>query len=125
MLSGTSPSDAPPCGALSSISRRSSERRSWVAPAVVSGVFRSESTPVSSTSGASVPLTVRSSDCLRKASCCEPNSTAMVLLPASESEVPEGAFVGERAVVGRGGAMPDKALESARLSGEARAGRYA
>ena len=70
-------------------------------PLAVSGVFRSESTPVSSTPGASVPLIARSRLCRRNASWAEPNSTAIVLLPEMLSEAPAGASVGSRCTAGR------------------------
>jgi hypothetical protein len=70
-------------------------------PVAVSGVLRSESTPVSSTPGASVPLTVRSSDWRRNASWSEPKSTAIVLFPWMASPTPGGASLVERAIPGR------------------------
>ncbi len=72
-----------------------------MAPAADSGVLWSDSTPVSSTPGASVPVTDRSSDWRSVASCVEPNSTASVLLPVSASVAPGGAPDGSRAVDAR------------------------
>jgi hypothetical protein len=100
-VSGTSPRLAARCGALSSMSTRSSDCRSCVLPAADSGRLRSVSTPVSSTPGASVPLTARSSDWRSAASCDEPNSTATVLLPVTASAAPPGGCARSRPVDGR------------------------
>ena len=72
-----------------------------MAPAALSGVLRSESAPVSSTPGASVPVTAKSSDWRRKASWLEPKSTARLLLPERVRSVPAAASWGTRPVTGR------------------------
>ncbi len=95
-----------------------------MAPAADSGVSRSERSPVNSTPGATCPLTERSSDCRNAASCAEPNSTAMVLLPVTASAAPAGAAPGSRAVAGR--VLAASSGWAAPLSGVpgTRAGRY-
>ena len=113
---------APPCGAFSSMSSRSSDCRSRVLPAAVSGVLRSERAPVGSTPGASVPLTDRSSDLAQEGVRLEPNSIAMVLLPVSVSEAPAGSGDALPAVAGRG--IGAAASGSTVLSVLARSGRY-
>ncbi len=114
-----SPSAALPCGALSSISTRSNDCRPCVVPVADSGRLRSESTPVSWTPGARLPLTARSSDWRRKASWLEPKSTASVLLPLTTRAAPEGAASGSRAVAGRAATAPRPAPGERALSAAA------
>ena len=110
--------------AVSWSSTRSKDWSPWVAPVEPSGRLRSESTPVSWMPGASVPLTLRSSDWRSMASWLDPKSTASVLLPLSTSAAPAGATPGSRPVAGRGtvaGAPEGAAALSAVACGAGRA----